>query len=262
MPFAVNDGTRIYWEEHGEGDPVLLIMGLGYTHDMWYRTIPPLARRYRVIAFDNRGVGQTDAPAGPYLMTTMAADAAAVIKAAGCNRAHVFGISLGGMVAQELALTQPELVRSLILGCTLCGGPNSIGAGPEVLAALQARATMTPEEGVLAMAPYIYDDSTPRERLEEDFVIRRRTFPKPEAYLAQLGGVMFHDTYSRLPGLRTPSLVIHGENDKLVPPQNGELLARLIPGARLVMLPNASHVFITDQPAASMEAILSFLDAV
>ncbi len=112
MPYADNNGTRIYWEEQGEGDPgaratVLLIMGLGYTHEMWNRVMPALREHYRVVSFDNRGVGLTDAPPGPYSIPVMAADTAAVMDAAGCPRAHVFGISLGGMIAQELALRYP-----------------------------------------------------------------------------------------------------------------------------------------------------------
>src|SRR5215470_17969608 len=184
MPYAENDGTRIYWEEQGAGDPVVLIMGLGYTHEMWHRLAPALAKQYRVISFDNRGVGQTDAPPGPYSMQAMAADTVAVMDAAGCGRAHVFGISMGGMIAQELALRYPERVRSLILGCTACGGPHAIPAGPGVLATLMARGNMTAEEGIRAMVPFIYDPGTPRERIEQDLEIRARTYPKAESYFA------------------------------------------------------------------------------
>jgi len=262
MPFAVNDGTRIYWEEHGEGEPVLLIMGLGYTLDMWHRTTPILARHYRVILFDNRGVGRSDCPPGPYSIAEMARDAAAVLDAAGCDMVHVFGVSMGGMIAQEFALAYPERVKSLILGCTAAGGPEAVPAEPEVLLALGARALMTPEEGVEAMVPFIYDRSTPRELIDEDLEIRKRTFPKPESYLAQIAGIMDFEGYSRLNRLSTPTLVIHGENDRLVPPGNGKLIADRIPGARLVLLTNASHIFITDQELESHKAIMGFLDEV
>src|SRR4051794_19933491 len=131
MPYADNDGTRIYWEEHGSGEPLLLIMGLGYTLDMWYRTTPVFAEHYRVIVFDNRGVGRSDVPPGPYALSLMASDAARVMDAAGVESAHVFGVSMGGMIAQEFALRYPARVRSLVLGCTTCGGPQAVVADAE-----------------------------------------------------------------------------------------------------------------------------------
>lgn len=259
MPHADNSGVKIYWDEQGEGDPLLLIMGLGYTMDMWNRTAPVLSQRYRTISFDNRGVGRSDVPPGPYAIATMAADAAAVMDAAGVPRAHVFGVSMGGMIAQEFALQCPERTRSLILGCTSHGGPQAVIADAEVIATMMARATMSAEEGIQAMIPFIYDASTPRERIEEDLEIRRRTLPTAQGFFAQVQGIFAHDSLSRLSQLKVPTLVIHGESDRLVPPENGRRLARLIAGARLVMIPHASHIFPTDQPDAAHEAILGFL---
>lgn len=186
MPHVVNEGARIYWDEQGSGEPLLLIMGLGYTAHMWHRTRPFLAERYRTIAFDNRGVGRSDIPAGPYPISLMASDAAAVLDIAGVESAHVFGVSMGGMIAQEFALQYPSRVRSLILGCTAAGGPTAVRSEPEVVHMLKARAQMTPEQAADAALPYIYDVGTPRERIDEDLAIRRPWFPRPEAYLSQL----------------------------------------------------------------------------
>ena len=259
MPYTANNGTRIYWEETGAGDPVLLIMGLGYSHDMWHRTRPALSQRYRTIAFDNRGVGQSDVPAGPYTMAQMAADAAAVLDAAQVDRAHVFGISMGGMIAQEFALAYPARVRSLILACTACGGRNAIAAAPNVLQVVMARATMTPEEGAQAIVPFVYDRATPRERIEEDLAIRRRTYPTAAGYLGQVQAIMAWTSLDRLPNIQAPTLILHGESDELVPPENARILEKHIRGSRLVMLPHASHIFTTDQPEASHREILRFL---
>lgn len=259
MPFADNEGTKIYWEEHGSGEPLLLIMGLGYSLDMWHRALPVLAEHYRVVAFDNRGVGRSDVPPGPYTIAKMASDAAAVMDAARIDKAHVFGVSMGGMIAQEFAIQYPARVQSLVLGCTTCGGPDATTAAPEVINALMARATMTIEEAIRALARYVYDEATPQERLEEDFTIRRRTYPSSEGYLAQVQGVLGWESFGRLSQIAAPTLIIHGESDRLVPPANGKLLAQSIPNAKLVMLPAASHIFMTDQPEAANQAVLSFL---
>ena len=132
MPYAENAGTRIYWEAEGSGEPLLLIMGMGYTSALWYRLRPLMARHYRTLVFDNRGVGQSEAPEGPYQIHTLAADALAVLEAAGAEQAHVLGLSLGGMMAQELVLAHPQRVRALVLGATGCGGEQAVPPTPKV----------------------------------------------------------------------------------------------------------------------------------
>ena len=261
MPYATaTDGTRLYWTESGHGDPLLLIMGLGYTSEMWFRILPPLAAHYRVLIFDNRGVGLSDAPAGPYLLPLMADDAAAVLDAAAAGDAHVFGISMGGMIAQEFALTHPARVQSLIVGCSTTGGAGATPAPPAVLEALKQRGSLPAETGVEVMVPYLYDDSTPRQRIDEDLVIRRRTYPVTASYEAQLAGVFaWTGTLDRLGSISVPTLVIHGANDRLIPLENAHTLARAIPGAQLKVLPDAGHVFITDQTDRTCEAVLAFL---
>lgn len=259
MAYVDSHGARIYWEEQGEGDPLLLIMGLGYSSAMWYRTLPELSRHHRTILFDNRGVGRSSAPHGPYSISSMASDAASVLDAAGVESARVYGISMGGMIAQELALQHPGRVRSLILASTSCGGLESVPASLEVISALYARAAMTPEDAFWLMAPFVYDPSTPRARMEEDLAVRIRTYPPAQSYMAQLQGILAWHSHSRLKEIKAPTLVIHGENDRLVPPENGAILARTIEGAKLVSVPNASHILLTDQPAICNEAVLSFL---
>ncbi len=259
MPYADSRGTRIYWEQEGAGEPLLLIMGLGYPHDMWHRTRPVLAEYFRVILLDNRGVGKSDQPPGPYSIAQMAEDAAAVLDAAGVDSAHVMGMSMGGMIAQEFALAYPSRVRKLILGCTACGGPRAARAEPEVVEVLFARGSLPREEAIAAGIPFIYDSSTPRERIAEDVEIRRRTFPSGEAYMSQLKAILNWESYSRLHQIGAPTLVLHGETDRLVPPGNGKLIAETIPGASMVLLPAASHIFNTDQPDLAHQAILSFL---
>jgi 3-oxoadipate enol-lactonase len=260
MSFTENKGARIYWDEQGSGEPLLLIMGLGYPSYMWHRSRPVLAKSYRTIAFDNRGVGRSDAPPGVYSIALMASDAAAVLDAAGIESAHLFGASMGGMIAQEFALQYPHRVRSLILGCTAAGGPQAVKAQPEALEAL-VRRDITPEESKEAIIPFIYDPATPRERIDEDMVIRMKWYPTPQGYMGQLQGIFGWEAYSRLAEITAPTLVIHGETDRLVPPANARLIAERIPGAKLVLIPHASHIFETDQPAAAHHVILEFLAA-
>ena len=259
MPYIENQGAKIYWDEQGQGTPVLLIMGLGYPSQMWHRTRPLLAERYRTIALDNRGVGRSDVPPGPYPIALMAADAAAVLDAAGVDRAHVYGVSMGGMIAQEFALQYPNRVLSLILGCTAAGGPTAVRAEPEVTQLLMARGQKTPAEAAEAAIPFIYDRSTPRARIDEDLAVRKDWLPRPEAYINQLMGIIAWEAYSRLDRIKAPTLVIHGEADRLVPPGNGQLIAARIPNAKLVLIPHAGHIFATDQPEAAHRPVVDFL---
>lgn len=260
MAYVKNQGARIYWDEQGQGAPILLIMGLAYAASMWHRTRPVLAERFRTIAFDNRGIGNSDVPAGPYPIALMASDAAAVLDAAGLDSTHVFGVSMGGMIAQEFALQYPSRVRSLILGCTAAGGPTAVRAEQDAIQMLMSRDKMTAEQALEAPVPFIYAPATSRERIDEDLAIRRPWLPRPQGYVAQLQGILAWEGYSRLPAIHAPTLVVHGESDRLVPPGNGRLIAERIPGAKLVMIPHASHLFLTDQTDAAHRVVLQFLE--
>jgi 3-oxoadipate enol-lactonase len=260
MPFVENQAARIYWDEQGSGEPLLLIQGLSYPSYLWHRTRPLLAQSFRTIAFDNRGIGQSDAPSGIYPIALMASDAGAVLDAAGVASAHLHGVSMGGMIAQEFALQYPQRVRSLILGCTNAGGPRAVRAEPEVLQIL-TRAGMTPEESNEAMIPFIYDASTPRERIDQDMAIRMKWYPTPQGYMGQLQGILQWEAYNRIAQITAPTLIIHGETDQLIPVANAPLIAERIAGAKLALMPRASHIFETDQPGVAVRMIQEFLAA-
>jgi pimeloyl-ACP methyl ester carboxylesterase len=262
MPFATStDGARIHYEVHGAGEPVLLIMGLGSNAYGWARTIPWLAERHQVIAFDNRGVGRSDVPAGAYAIGQMAEDAADVLAASGHARAHVVGASLGGMIAQRLALLHPDMIRSLILLCTTPGGAHAVRASDEVMAALVAGGE-DPSTVYRRNAWFLYGadtrDNHP-ERIEEDLIERGRIPTQPTGYFGQIQAAMSHDVWAGLPAITVPTLVIHGDADILVPTENGKLIAGRIPGAQLVLIPGAGHMLQADAGDAVREAILAFL---
>jgi pimeloyl-ACP methyl ester carboxylesterase len=264
MPFAERDGTRLYWEESGSGDPVLLIMGLGMNATGWWRTIPVLADAgHRVLTLDNRGAGRSDKPAGPYSVAMLADDAAAILDAAGEDRAHVYGISLGGMVAQEIALRHPDRVRALVLGATTPGGTRATAPDEPALAFFARAAAMGHEETAWASVPFIYAERTRRrhaDRIAED-IARRVRFPvDPRAYGHQVAAAVAHSTSARLRHIAAPTLVVHGEEDAVVPSGNARVLADAIPGAELRLLPRAGHLYVTDEPRADRDVARFLLE--
>jgi 3-oxoadipate enol-lactonase len=269
---AQSGSAWLAWRAEGpreavaDPEPILLIMGLGGSSHMWWRLLPHLAARHRAIAFDNRGTGDSDGVGGRLTMADLVADALAVLDAAGEERAHVIGVSMGGIVAQHLALDHRERVRSLVLGCTTAGGGGrepSAGAG-RLLATAALRPLLGPRRTFPLVAPALYAERTRRERPErvaED--LRRRVEHAAPAWTtyAQLGAVAGHDTRARLPELAgLDTLVLHGAEDALVPAARGRELASRIPGARLVLLPSCGHMLTTDDEAGTANAVLEHLE--
>jgi pimeloyl-ACP methyl ester carboxylesterase len=184
-----------------------------------------------------------------------------VLDAADIGRAHVYGISLGGMIAQEIALRHPERVDALVLGATTPGGSEAVAADDETLAFFRRRGEMSAEEAVWASVPYNYGPRTRTERAQligEDIAQRLRFPIEPEPYAAQLAAALGHDAHARLGEIAAPALVVHGEADRMVAPENARLLADAIPGAELRTFPGAGHLYPTDEPAAD-QAVAQFL---
>jgi 3-oxoadipate enol-lactonase len=263
VPFARNGTVKIHWESFGEGPAVLLIAGQGMTIDGWWATIPVLAGSFRVLAFDNRDTGGSSRLPWPYSVAQMARDAVAVLDAAGEQRAHVYGVSLGSLVAQEVALRHPDRVEALVLGGSSAGGFAAYKPSPSSFAQtfLVRAGAMGPEEAEWASVPYTYAEKTRRfhpERIVADITHRVSSPPEPLAYLHQAAAVAMHDAYERLNQLAAPTLVVHGEQDIFVPPANALVLAERIPGAQLRLWPDAGHMYIIDEPRAD-EEIARFL---
>ena len=261
MQARARDGAKLYYERAGRGVPVLLVMGLGMPGAGWWRTVPVLSERLRVLTFDNRGAGRSDHPPGPYTLEQLADDAIAVLDAEKIDRAHVYGISMGGMIAQHMALRHPDRVRALVLGATTAGGPLGVPPDQGTLDFLRRRATMPHEEGVWSSVPYNYSARTRAEhgnRIGEDVARRLENVLDVNGYTAQLAAASAHDLSARLQEISAPTLVLHGAEDVLVPPANGDNLARAIPGARLRPLEHAAHIYTTDEPEADRE-VLDFL---
>lgn len=258
MAFVNNQGVRLFWTEQGSGEPLLLVMGLSFTHEMWFRLVPELASRYRVILFDNRGMGRSDVPRGPYTIAQMASDACAVLDAAGEESAHVLGASMGGMIAQEMALSYPDRVRSLMLGCTSSGGfwanPPEFRHAPPGTWLVRSR-----PDRERSLSRLLYADTTPLEHIEEDLAVRLKCSWCYKGFFNQLAAILMWSSYRRLPQIEVPTLVVHGDQDRLLPPANGRVIADRIPGARFLLLKDAGHILVTDQPAACLDAIVGFM---
>ncbi|MBN1691615.1 MAG: alpha/beta fold hydrolase [Dehalococcoidia bacterium] len=266
MPVIKVNGIELYYEAHGEGEPLLLIMGYGSNSGHWFVILPRLAARFKVIIFDNRGAGRSGKPEIPYTADMMVGDAVGLLDALGIESAHVFGVSMGGMIAQEIALRHPSRVKKLVLGCTSCGGTHAIGSTPEAKSFLfnPERAKLSDEERARSTVPWLWNRDFIDKQPEavERYVKTTTQYPTPtHGYMSQANFVLLHDTYERLPQIEIPALVMTGARDRLIPPQNSRILSSRIKGAELAVFEQAGHGFISDTADESSEKIIRFLES-
>lgn len=263
MPHIQTNGVNLYYEEHGSGEPLVLIMGFTVSSVGWHWNIPDFAKQFRVIAFDNRGVGQSDKPNVPYSMAMFADDTAGVLAGLGIDSAHIFGISMGGMIAQEFALRYPQRVKTLTLGCTNCGGPRTVlPTDPDVLNMLANVNSMDVAQAALTMTKVAVTPWFMQKRMDVLIELQRLSshHPTPQhGMVCQMAAIQGHDTYDRLSQLTMSTLVITGKEDGLVPPENSVTLTQRIPNADLVLLANASHLFNIELPGATVDVVTHFI---
>jgi pimeloyl-ACP methyl ester carboxylesterase len=277
MSVAKVGSVELYYEEHGSGDPLLLIMGLAADSQAWMFQIPDFAQHYRVIAFDNRGVGRSSKPAGPYSIHEMADETAGLLGVLGIDRAHVVGVSMGGMIAQELVLRHPERVRALVLACTYPEPDADVertrqftlqqfGGSIDASGAMHVDlTTLNPMMFLQQLLPNVFNQSFIEKELPKLMQIFAGALQygfSMEAILGQVGAVMSHKATERLHQIKSPTLVITGDADRLVPPAGSEILAREIPGAKLVKIAGGSHGFNFETPEVFNRAVLDFLAGV
>ncbi len=262
MPKAKVNDIELYHEERGQGEPLLLIMGLGASTLSWSEQIPVLSREFRVIAFDNRGAGRSDKPAVRYSIALFADDTVGLMDVLGIDSAHVYGQSMGGFIAQELALRYPQRVRTLVLGSTSCGGRQAVIASPENLTAVGMMNVLSPREAAERGLPLLYSEAFIARH--HDALIQRslrdaELRPPPDAFGRQVQAAIRHNTFDRLPDIRCPTLILTGDDDKVVPADNSRILAERIPGAELAVLPGAGHGYLLEKAAESNAIVLEFL---
>ena len=261
MPITTTpDGVRLHYERHGDaGDPMLLVMGLGSPLEFWEFQTPVFARSHRVCVYDNRGVGRSDKPVGPYDVRTLAGDAVRVMDACGFERAHVVGLSMGGMIAQELAIRHPDRVGALVLAATYAKPDDNVKATASA-SAFDPK-TIEPKQVFKMMMSLV---------LSAEFIARERQWLRAtqervlphvsvEGFIAQMAATMSHDATLELHRIAAPTLVMKPAADMLIPPRSSDYLAQAIPGAALATFDHGSHGFNVEQADKFNRAVLDFV---
>jgi 3-oxoadipate enol-lactonase len=260
MPHATIHGHDLYYERSGTGEPLLLIMGMSGTHLSWGEPfLDGLRKQFEVCVYDHRGVGHSSATQPGFTIADLADDAAGLLDVIGWDTAHVVGISMGGMIAQEVALRHPERIRTLTLGCTYPGGPGSALASQETMGKLmQGMSSGDSEQAV--RASWEVNVSRAFAGDEAAFTAFRAAaleLPVPvDVIMAQAQAVMGHDASDRLADITAPTLVIHGTADEMLPVANASIIAEKIPDSRLEIFDGVGHIFFQERPQDSVRLIV------
>ena len=262
MPEIKVGDNILYCDTEGTGPPLVMIRGLGSNADHWYAQVPAFAREFQVVTFDNRGVARSSDPGGDFTISMMVEDTIGVMDALGIERAHILGLSMGGMIAQEIAINHPERVMGLVLVATHCGGAQYVKASKEVELIFKEMIYVASEESKIKASAALFDSETLKKHAEivQEYAKISLEYPASALILTkQWEAVSQHDTYDRLERIGAPTLVLTGASDVLVPPENSRILAAKIPDSELTIIPGGGHQVLVEQPDLSNNAILRFL---
>ena len=263
MSRAKVNGVEISYSVSGDGDPVVLIGGFGMVKEGWEQQAIDLEKHFQVITFDNRGIGDSTVPSEPFAIDDMAADVVGLLDHLGIGKAHFFGVSMGGLIAQALILDYPDRVRKAVLGCTSHGGRHAVQPAPEVMEALAAIGApgMSAEDAARRRLPVVFSDRFIREdpKKLEEFLTRSLQYqPTPQGAAGQMKALSFFNVKRRLGEIVCPVLVITGDEDQMMPPENARLLTEGIPGARRYVVKGAGHSFFYEKPEEVNRALIDF----
>jgi pimeloyl-ACP methyl ester carboxylesterase len=262
MPLQKIHGIQIYYEEYGTGSPVLLIQGLGYPSGMWFLQVPELAKYFRTIVFDNRGVARTDKPDEEYTVAQMAADAVGLLQSLRIQKAHIVGVSLGGYIAQELALTYPEFVDRLVLIATSCGGPRYMELTKDLWSQVTALAGLPPQEIIrqgmaLATTEKFFQERP--EIIDRSVAIRMENVQPLFAFRRQFAAANHFDSQKRVQHIHHPTLILAGAQDRVMPSSLTQELAQKISTAQLHVYPDGAHLLFLEKAQSLNQEIIEFL---
>ena len=263
MPVANIGSHSLYYEIIGQGHPLVMIRGVGSNTDHWYEQVPALSQKFQLLVFDNRGIARSSDPGGPFSIQDLAADTIALMEATRIHEAHVLGYSMGGMIAQEMALSHSQRVKGLILVATDCGISLRIKAQPQATKLFSEMIRLGTPEAKLAAAQCLFAKQTFENNPQ---VIQRyaevsQRFPASQKMLAkQWAAVTQHDACERLPHISSPTLAITGADDVLIPPQNAAMLAERIHDAQMISIDGGGHLFLIEKPRQFNDAVIKFLE--
>ena len=260
MPVAALDGLELYYEERGSGRPILLVPGIPALANDWAPLAERLSGSRRVIAFDNRGSGRSSVTPGPYTTALLAADALALLDHLGIERADVFGVSLGGMIAQELALARPARVDRLVLGCSHCGVSHAARM-PRDTGRAFAMESDDWELRMRSLAPLAFARGVDGELLDRFVEKKSGDVQDREGYRAQIAAALSHDTWERLPRIDRPTLILTGDDDQVIPAASSDVLHERIPDSVLYVVAGAGHLFFLERLDETVRALETFLAA-
>lgn len=265
MPIAHVNDIDIHFETYGSGPLLVLIMGLRRNAEWWYRQIPELSKHFTIIAFDNRGAGRSDKPEMEYSIRLFANDTAGLMDFLGIPKAHILGISMGGYIAQELAINHPDKVNGLILGCTSCGGRRAVHMSEERMEKFTANKGLTPEQILRKDMDLYFSDRFIRghaERIEEFVNISLLYYQPADAFFRQLNACLNHDTVDRVSQVSSPTLIMTGDDDHLVPSENSLILKELMPEAELELFAGGRHCFFMEESEKFNRSVVRFLQSI
>ena len=266
MPRVTVNGVNMYYEVQGKGIPLVMIQGFAGPHQAWFFQAPVFKKYYKVIIFDNRGIGRTEKSSEPYTIRTMADDVIGLMDYLNVDKAHVLGLSLGGMVAQEIAISYPERVRKLVLGSTLAGSEGGSDVHPEMVKAFTASesaANIDFRSIPIAKVMYKMISLAFNRKLYRMILLplSKRSIKSidPEGHFKQMAAISGYNTLDRLHLIKAPTLVITGTGDRIISPSASEVLASRISNAKLVLVKGGSHAFFMEMRGRFNKEVLDFL---
>jgi 3-oxoadipate enol-lactonase len=255
------DGIRIYYYVHGQGEPLILIRGFANAAAMWYTQVPQLSEHFKVITFDNRDTGSSDRVAVPYTIADMAGDVIALIEHLGLGAVHLLGISMGGMIAQQTALSRPDLIKTLILGCTTCNTARGLSTDPKVLELFAIKPELSDEENVRRSLPVFFSPETLSRPDFIDTFVQKSLAQRPplETFVRHRQAMQGFNVCDRLSQISIPTFILHGGGDLLLPVSDSLELKERIPHARLKIYEGLGHLFLMEDPDSFNRDVIAFI---